>query len=102
MTEQTVRNADPEEHRFPCDNCGSDFRYLPGSGRLHCDHCGNEQEIGDVGPWQGAIAELDFQSAIRNQLPQSEIEETRVLNCSNCGAAVEFREEVHSKECPFC
>lgn len=106
MTDPTVRptapGAAPEEHRFPCDNCGSDYRYLPGSGLLHCDHCGNEQEIGEVGPWQGAITELDFQSAIRNQLPQSEIEETRVLNCPNCGASVEFREEVHSKECPFC
>ncbi|MBT8455353.1 MAG: TFIIB-type zinc finger domain-containing protein [Rhodobacteraceae bacterium] len=90
------------EHRFPCDTCGSDLRYLPGSGRLHCDHCGNEEDIADVGPWAGAIAELDFRAALDNRLPEAEIEETRVLKCENCGAQVEFREEVHAKECPFC
>ncbi|MEO1140715.1 MAG: primosomal protein N' (replication factor Y) - superfamily II helicase, partial [Pseudomonadota bacterium] len=58
--------------------------------------------IADVGPWAGAIAELDFRRALDNLLPQAEIEETRVLSCPNCGAQVEYREEVHAKECPFC
>lgn len=92
----------PVEHRFPCDTCGSDLRYLPGTGRLRCDHCGNEENIAEMGPWQGAIVELDFRAALANQLPEAEIEETRVLSCPNCGAQVEFREEVHSNECPFC
>lgn len=91
-----------EDHRFPCEACGSDLRYQPGSGRLYCDHCGNEEAIADVGPWAGAIVELDFRAAIEARLPEQEIEETRVLSCSNCGAQVEFSEELHSKECPFC
>ncbi|MDU8945175.1 TFIIB-type zinc finger domain-containing protein [Ovoidimarina sediminis] len=91
-----------EEHRFPCDTCGSDLRYLPETGRLHCDHCGNEEEISALAPWQGTIVELDFRDAIAERLPEQEIEETRVLTCPNCGAQVEFSEEVHAKECPFC
>ena len=91
-----------EDHRFPCDTCGSDMRYQPGSGRLVCDHCGNTEDITDVGPWAGAIAELDFHTAIEARLPEQEIEETRVLSCPNCGAQVEFSEELHAKECPFC
>ena len=91
-----------DEHRFPCDSCGSDLRYLPGTGRLHCDHCGHEESVAELGPWEGAIAELDFRAAIEERLPEQDIEETRVLACPNCGAQVEFREEIHSKECPFC
>ena len=37
-----------------------------------------------------------------NRLPEAEIEETRVLNCSNCGAQVEFDPATHAAECPFC
>ena len=90
-----------EEHRFPCDACGSDLRYAPGSDRLTCDHCGNEQEIDGAQAW-GQVHELDFRAAVEARLPESEIEETRVLSCSNCGAQVEFAEEIHAKECPFC
>ena len=90
-----------EEHRFPCDACGSDLRYAPGSDRLTCDHCGNEQEIDGAKAW-GQVHELDFRAAVEARLPESEIEETRVLSCSNCGAQVEFSEEIHAKECPFC
>ena len=90
------------EHRFPCDTCGSDLRFDPGGGRLICDHCGNTAEIEGGGRSARAISELDFRQAIEAQLPEAEIEETRVLNCPNCGASVEFDEKVHAAECPFC
>lgn len=92
-----------EEHRFPCEACGSDLRYLPGSPLLHCDHCGNEQEIAGAGEWRGAaIKELDFRRAVSQSLPEAEIEETRVLSCPSCGAQVEMSESSHAAECPFC
>ncbi len=94
--------APTEEHRFPCDNCGADFRFDPEAGKLICDHCGNAEEIAEVGPWKGAISELDFRQAIQQQLPEQEIEETRVLSCPNCAAQVEFDAATHAAECPFC
>jgi LSD1 subclass zinc finger protein len=91
------------EHRFPCPSCGSDLRYLPGSDRLKCDHCGTEVAIEGAGPWKGtATGELDFRKAIADQLPQAEMEETRVTQCTNCGARFEFEPAVHARECPFC
>ena len=90
------------EHRFPCEACGSDLRFDPPAGALVCDHCGNTEAIEKgASPWS-AIRELDFEAALAANLPEAEIEETRVLNCPNCGAQIEFDESVHAKECPYC
>ncbi len=94
--------APVEEHRFPCENCGADYRYAPDKGALHCDHCGHEEPIAHSGPWEGGIRELDFQQAVRDQLPAQEMEITRVSNCPNCGASVEVASDEQAKECPFC
>lgn len=91
-----------EQHRFPCDQCGADLRFDPGAHQLVCDHCGATEAI-ESGPWRGgAIRELDFRDAIDNLLPETEIEETRRLNCPNCGARTEVDEKDHALECPFC
>lgn len=94
-----------EEHRFPCDACGADFRFDPGGDRLICDHCGNEQALEVANPWaaKDALREIDYLDALRNGAASGAEEEvTRVLSCPNCGAQTEFQPEVHSKECPFC
>ena len=90
------------EHRFPCDNCGSDLRFDPGSHQLICDHCGNTQSIDNDHSTKGGIRELDFRNALADKLPEAEIEETRVLTCPNCGARTEFDADIHAAECPFC
>ncbi|WP_407492099.1 TFIIB-type zinc finger domain-containing protein [Pseudooceanicola sp. MF1-13] len=91
-----------EDHRFPCPNCGADYRFAPNEGKLICDHCGHSEALADPGPWAGAIQELDFRAAIEARLPEAEIEETRVSQCPNCGAQVEFDGDQHAAECPFC
>lgn len=91
-----------EEHRFPCDQCGADFRFDPDESKLICDHCGNTRAIQGAGPWGGGIKELDFKAAISNLLPLQEMEDLRVSKCPNCGAEVEFDADAHATECPFC
>lgn len=91
-----------QEHRFPCDQCGADFRFDPSLGKLHCDHCGNEAPIEGMGRFAEPIHELDFNAALHAQLPEAEIEETRVLSCPNCAAQVELGGADHAAECPFC
>ncbi|KKL21688.1 hypothetical protein LCGC14_2442950, partial [marine sediment metagenome] len=90
-----------EEHRFPCDRCGSDMRFDPGGNRLVCDYCGNVEQVGNVAQ-PHPIRELDFQAALREQLPAAEIEQVRVSRCPNCGALVEFGTDTHATTCPFC
>ena len=92
-----------EEHRFPCQTCGSDMRFDPGDEQLICDHCGNVEPI-DHGPWAraGAIKELDFEAAVGSELSAAETEVTRASTCPNCGARIEFDSDVHATECPYC
>lgn len=90
------------EHRFPCDTCGSDLRYDPGTQQMICDYCGNVQPIESAGPWAGRIVELDFQKATQERLAAEAFEETRVVTCPNCGAQFEFDPDIHAAECPFC
>lgn len=92
-----------DTHKFPCKTCGADLRYAPGTDHLKCDHCGAVEDIEDSMVWAGsALRELDLQQALTNALPSEEMEETRVLNCTNCGAQVEFDADQHAAECPFC
>jgi predicted RNA-binding Zn-ribbon protein involved in translation (DUF1610 family) len=90
------------EHRFPCDSCGSDLRYDPAASRLICDHCGNEQMINDRRAAVRPIAELDLETGLSAALDAEEMQETRVTNCPNCAAQVEFDGTEHAAECPFC
>ncbi|MGD1883643.1 MAG: primosomal protein N' (replication factor Y) - superfamily II helicase [Paracoccaceae bacterium] len=90
------------EHRFPCDNCGADFRFDPARALLSCDHCGNTAPLEGIGRSVPPIRELDLRQALDELLPLAEIEVTRVSTCPNCAAQVEFNADVHAAECPFC
>lgn len=95
-------NDTPDEHRFPCEVCGADMRFDPSNAALSCDHCGATTAI-DENPWaKSAIKEMDFDTAASANLPDAEMEETRVTKCENCAAEVEFHENDHATECPFC
>lgn len=58
--------------------------------------------MGQPGPWRSAINELDFTSALAGNLDTAEIETTRVSQCPNCAAQIEFATQDHAGECPFC
>jgi DNA-directed RNA polymerase subunit RPC12/RpoP len=95
--------SDTAEHRFPCNQCGADFRFDPTQSKLICDHCGAEDQVSAAGPWGGsAIREVDFREAVNNLLPLQDMEETRVSQCPNCAAQIEFDSDLHAAECPFC
>lgn len=91
-----------DTHRFPCTTCGSDLRFDPGTDMLACDHCGATEAISGAGPAGGHLSEQNYARALRDALPDADIEETRVLACPNCGAQVAFDTDSHAAECPFC
>lgn len=100
MSETPQPQAPAQEHRFPCDQCGADYRFAPGHDSLICDFCGNERTLND--DVEGTIRELDFRDALNAALPASETEDTRSTQCPNCAAVFEFDPAIHAAECPFC
>ena len=92
-----------EEHRFPCNTCGADLRYSPGTDVLACDQCGSTQQISDRGGWRSqSIREMDFRKAVKDQLPEFDMEERQTVKCENCGAEIAFAPNTYATECPFC
>jgi len=92
-----------DEHRWPCEQCGADLRFVPGASELRCDHCGHVQTIPDVpGARPRALGELDLNAALADALPDAAMNEVRSTPCPSCGAQVEFAGASHSAECPFC
>jgi DNA-directed RNA polymerase subunit RPC12/RpoP len=99
----SATGAPAETHRFPCAQCGAQLRYAPGQRRLTCEYCGHEQPIPFTDADRDAALEThDLQTALAHRLPDAAMEETRVLNCGNCGAQVQFDPAQHSAQCPFC
>ncbi len=87
-------------NRFPCDQCGADLRFNPERGALTCDHCGFQTALPDTP--KGGLTELDYKSALSDDLPVSDTEETQNVTCTNCAAQFEFDPNHHAAECPFC
>ena len=92
--------ADPShQHAFPCQQCGSQLIYEPGSVELHCQHCGHQHRIAVS---QQAIYEYDYYATL-NQLPKaapSTLKQT--VKCEACSAEFEFDKNIHADHCPFC
>ena len=91
-----------DQHRFPCDQCGADYRFDPSNGKLTCDHCGHSTGLAQRGPWASSIREMDFSQAVKGQIDQADVETSRISTCPNCAALIEFSDSSHATECPFC
>jgi DNA-directed RNA polymerase subunit RPC12/RpoP len=100
---ETEAAAPADRHQFPCAQCGAQLRFTPGQRRLTCQYCGHEQEIPSSDEDRNtALTAHDLREALANHLPPEAMEETRVINCTNCGAQVEFDPDTHALQCPFC
>ncbi|MEN8836867.1 MAG: primosomal protein N' (replication factor Y) - superfamily II helicase [Celeribacter marinus] len=88
------------DHRFPCGTCGADMRFAPELGRLACDHCGAQAALDTQHAPE--VRELDYQGALASAVSHPDMVETRVSECPNCGARVEFSDTNHAKQCPYC
>lgn len=78
------------------------MRFDPKAEQLVCTHCGAIETFSDDSHTGLANSEQDFQRALRDDIPDADMEEHRLSKCDNCGAQIEFSGESHAKECPFC
>jgi len=99
-----IRQAEAGNRRdnreFPCPNCGADLRFDPGAEAMKCTHCEAEVEVPHVDD-EAAQIENDLWAQVADG-DTLETVETPSLNCTTCGASVEFDADEHSRLCPFC
>jgi len=87
------------QHVFPCQQCGAQLEFQPGTNELSCTHCGHNHQIRISG---NPIHEYNYHSTLHH-LPQG-AEDTIVItvDCKSCSAEFEFNADIHADECPFC
>jgi DNA-directed RNA polymerase subunit RPC12/RpoP len=93
-------NKTNQQH-FPCEQCGADQVYQPGTQTLTCTYCGHQNAIR-----QGTqeIREYSFEQALRaiQQDKLRPLDNTQVVKCPNCAAIFELKQNNHAGDCPFC
>ncbi len=84
---------------YPCEQCGAQLEFQPGTTQLHCPYCGHDQLI----PASiEQIEELDFHSQLSALSLETTRETEQVLHCNNCGAEYTLPENQEAGSCPFC
>jgi predicted RNA-binding Zn-ribbon protein involved in translation (DUF1610 family) len=89
-----------KERQFPCQNCGADMAYEPGTVAMNCPYCSTENEISDS---DDVVSELDYYEALERAMSAQEIvEQEASFKCSGCAAESAFDARITATQCPFC
>jgi DNA-directed RNA polymerase subunit RPC12/RpoP len=87
------------EARFPCERCGAELTFQPGSRQIVCAHCGFENAIeGD----SSALRERDLLATLHDLAGSAPLEDHRSIACETCAAVFELDPGVHAEACPYC
>jgi DNA-directed RNA polymerase subunit RPC12/RpoP len=92
-----TRETAPEK----CPNCAGQLHFSAADGQMKCLSCGFLVAV-RVDP-QSRVVEHDLVAALARQRPRGPIGAgSRQLKCSECGAVVEFPDNVTARKCEFC
>ena len=100
--EQTRPREAAAQSTFPCQGCGADLTFAPGTASLRCEYCGHEQEIGAAGKAE-VIQEHSFEEGLKKarRVPAAAlIQNGQEVQCKGCGARTVV--EGRSDHCPYC
>jgi DNA-directed RNA polymerase subunit RPC12/RpoP len=96
----TSNNKTNQQH-FPCEQCGADLIYQPGSEALACTYCGHQNPIRQS---LEQIREYSFEQALKaiQEGKLRPLDNTQVIKCPNCAAIFELKQNRNAGDCPFC
>ncbi len=84
---------------FPCVQCGSSLRFVPGAKKLVCPHCGYENPIADSAE---PVVEYDFHRALEKLSLAPRETAPPEIQCRACGGRFRLGKPLHAGRCPFC
>ena len=85
--------------RFPCEQCGAQLEYQPGTTQMKCPYCGHQQPIPAPA---GAVVSLDYNAYLSQANLNLEQETETIVRCNSCGAQYSVPPNQETKDCPFC
>lgn len=86
--------------KFPCEGCGADIRWDPGTSALKCPYCGFEKSVAP--PAATSIQERPVDVALREPRDLGWGAERKVMICKRCGAHTTLEPNVSASSCAFC
>ncbi|MBX3243106.1 MAG: primosomal protein N' (replication factor Y) - superfamily II helicase [Acidobacteria bacterium] len=98
--QDTTANKKEDISRFLCENCGANMVYSAAVGGLHCEYCGHKEEVHVT----GSVEERSFNEFIRagaQRLAPMAVDALQI-QCSSCGATVNFTPPETATVCAFC
>jgi DNA-directed RNA polymerase subunit RPC12/RpoP len=87
------------QHAFPCQQCGAQLDFQPGTTELGCEHCGHSHQITVS---HEPIYEYDFHSTLKDLPGGAEEKVALTVKCQACSAETKFDSNIHADACPFC
>lgn len=96
-----MTDTDIKQQHFPCEECGADLVYQPGTETLACTYCGHENHIQTSNV---QIREYSFAEALRamQNVKLRPLDSAPVIKCPNCAATFELKVNHNAGDCPFC
>lgn len=93
-------NTTTQQH-FPCEQCGADLLYKPGTETLVCSFCGHTNIIRSK---PAIIQEYSFAQGLKaiQQAKLRPLDNNQVIKCPNCSATFELTTNRNAGDCPFC
>ncbi|MCB1744473.1 MAG: primosomal protein N' (replication factor Y) - superfamily II helicase [Gammaproteobacteria bacterium] len=85
--------------RFPCEQCGSQLQFQPGTDALVCPYCNHRQSIVSSAD---QVGERDFLRDLAEAERNAVSDEVTTLSCPGCGARFELDARAQAGACPFC
>jgi len=104
MEKTPPKNA-PVSNRFPCEKCGAELTFQPGSNFQECDYCGFRNTIARSERGPEELGYHDFVEALgdlEKQGKAAESLESKVVHCQTCGADISLAEHAAADACAYC
>lgn len=96
--ERNTRLNTQDTINYSCPGCGSNMIFDPETQTLKCPFCGNSQEVQTP---HEEIKEYDFEAA-QDSASTNWGEDTKVLQCKNCGSELVLGAYDSTSSCSFC
>jgi DNA-directed RNA polymerase subunit RPC12/RpoP len=97
MSEQTPARPSSTGQTYPCEGCGAQVEFAPGTTALRCPYCGHEQQVVAV-PRQ--VREHRYEEVADLPAKARAAVGANVLECRTCGART--ASDALAGRCQFC